>query len=211
MSHRLLLSLVRVAPRVLCIGFLVLVGATLLLIRLNTRRLHQKLGLTLGRMTYRQVLDRSEPLCRAIAPWADAQSLSLDTTSGPSGKFWIVSSRDRFGKELAMLTWNADAVELCAVGCWPPHRKAGGRMDTRPLLSQVAAIRRTRAWLSVLGVVHAASSWHSYSASVTPSYPTGTPAQSWFVKWTGEGQKAFIVIEAHSGDLLDLDVWHVRK
>lgn len=208
MSPRLPRPLRRATPYMERIVFFVLAGVILLLLRLNVHRLRQEPARPLGRMTSQQALDRSEHFCHIIAPQTNARYLSVDSSKGPHGAFWIVSSQDRFDRELAVLTWDAADAELYRVSCWPLFQKSEGEAKKRPALSATAAIKRTRFWLSALGILHTASAWHSYDASVGPLRPNGTSGQSWSVKWEGEGRRAAVVIDARSGALLDLNVRH---
>src|SRR5579859_7215854 len=102
-----------------------LVGAGAGHVSFLSHRQRQEQARPLGRMTCRQALDRSEPLCRDIAPWVDTQTLYTMPSNGYTGRWWSIISEDRVGREVATMTWNADTGELYEVGGWPSNRGVG--------------------------------------------------------------------------------------
>src|SRR6266478_1864059 len=69
-----------------------------------------------GLYTSKQILDRTEPLCRLVAPGAKITDLKVTKTEDKHRRLWVVDCTDQSGNYIAGFTWNAETGELFRVG-----------------------------------------------------------------------------------------------
>ena len=133
-----------------------------------------------GCYTAGQILDRSESLCRLLAPRADLLRLTAEhSTPNAAHPCWNITCANQTGQEIAYFTWDAMTGELWCFGV-PPYPVF--RITGKPLTSH-EAVSLTGEWLRVAGIAVRASHWQS----------TGTPQRYddiWTVCWQTEDRRA---------------------
>src|SRR5207248_1389076 len=99
-----------------------LILMTLLLLAARVWYVQGEQARAYGRFNAAQILARSEPLFRVIAPQATTLCLSADRDmrrerDGALRRCWTVECTDEAGHLVATLFWNADTGELSLVKC----------------------------------------------------------------------------------------------
>jgi hypothetical protein len=176
-------------------SWLALIGFSVALI-LRMVYVQKQLTRPVGHLTAQQVLEKSEPLCHALAPEITTMVFYVESSEGPFGNCWSVSCRDETDQEVVNLTWDADAAELCMVGVELKHQQQQGKQ-----LGPRAAVQAARYWLDAIGFAAKSPSWHLLRP---PIYKPLAVA----VEWQGVGRQVYIHLNVYSGDLLNARMWH---
>lgn len=148
----------------------------------------------LGRLTAQESLDRSEPICRTLAPQADPFSLSAEPLPDSAQHGWGVTCREAAGREIAHLDWNADTGRIERVG----SAAATWNRSRKPMLTRAEAVERAWSWLCALQWADAGAPWRVIGQ---PSLGRQNGVENWVVTWAGRGYRATLQLEAHSGTL----------
>jgi hypothetical protein len=144
-----------------------------------------------------QILTRTEPLCRVIAPSATGLRLFPtpicvhDAASGLIRHLWLVNCGDAAGRYAAYLVWDADNGDLLLASSG----------DVLPLWDRKAALNRreaaqvVRRWMSALGFTSTAQQWRLTRAPMQ-RYDT------WRFHMQSGDCKVIVAVYALSGDLV---------
>ncbi len=148
---------------------------------LHARHLHEQAVQSMIHMSAGQVLDRSEPLCRLIAP--HTSSLRLTAEAIPIGKFhphWEVKCADPSGQDLAYLNWDAGTGQLISVS----HVFYSSQGMGRSLDRHKAAMEAWN-WLCALRIAGQASHWRLAGSPQCSGY-------TWTVRWSAADRRAVV-------------------
>ncbi|HLK60174.1 MAG TPA: hypothetical protein VKU00_26670 [Chthonomonadaceae bacterium] len=144
--------------------------------------------------TVRRILDRSEPICDALAPAGASLELAVALVPGTASirPVWNVQCSDRYGQDLVNVRWNGDTGQLLSAGTQYPLSRGTRIHLTTGLQAKAAA----RSWLKTLRLMGAAGGWRIACAQYLPA------KWIWTVKCVSAGQKARLSLDARSGGLL---------
>jgi hypothetical protein len=161
---------------------------------LHARQVRRQQVQPFGRLTAREVLDRTAPLCRAIAPGAQALHLTAEPVQELGHRWWYITGKDAAGREVANCIWNADTAELDqvggGVGSIPPGKLAP--------MGRLQAQQRAWNWLRALGIAQGGGRWRLVGPALLAHADT---CDTWNMQWQGEGRRVWIELEAHYGHL----------
>ncbi len=152
-----------------------------------------------GRYTAEQILERSEPLCRSVAPEAGKLLLSVEPLCLPNRlhvfrPFWQVYCYDEAGRDVCYLLWNALDGEICTIEPRKPMPKRPARLP----LDRDSALSSAMSWLRVLPATCSTAAW------VLRREPMRTEG-TWFTFWRDGSRRAAVAIDARTGGLVKLD------
>ncbi len=163
---------------------------------LQGRHTHPEQAHLYGRFTAQQILDRSEPLCRLLAPRANRLTLMAEPTAqGVAYPCWIIECTDPTGQKLAYLSWDATTGQLfCA-------SRASQRSVPRvgSPLNRHEAVRAAWQWLRDLGMAAQASRWRLVGA---PRYNGAIWRPTWTVSWSAPDLRATVHVYVLTHELV---------
>jgi hypothetical protein len=161
---------------------------------IRTRHVRPPQARPYGRFTAQQILDRSEPVCRLLAPQAHSLSLVAEpTTQQTAHPCWNVTCSNQTGQPRAYLTWDALSGQLWCVGVPPPPP---GKRPSLPLTAPEAVAASWR-WLRMLGLAASAAHWQL----------GGKPQQlwgNWTLTWQAEDCRAEVKVNTNTRELVSL-------
>jgi hypothetical protein len=134
----------------------------------------------------RQILNRSAPICAALAPARQDVTISVDYVALRSQDQWSVSCTDSIGREIASLQWDGANGRLLSAGAPPPARSEGGNV----LFAPDQAIVSARRWLGLLGF--------SNDHGLSDLHCTREPKQ-WIVVCRFEDRDVVLHFDVHTG------------
>jgi len=151
-----------------------------------------------GRYTAAQILDRVAPLCRSVVPEADDLELSArqDLPDQARRHLWSLDGRDRLGRDILHLDWDADTGQAYIVSHW----LAPASHDHMKLLSDQEAIEAAWGWLRALGIARNASYWR-----LARRPQRGECVCS--IRWQAADRAAIIKVDEVSGALIEARSW----
>jgi hypothetical protein len=167
--------------------FMLLAGVAFLALAARAWQVGKELKGSYGQYTARQVLDITEPLCRALAPQGGDLLLTADRIKaqrqGRLIRFWGVECTDVKGRHVAFFLWNADRGVLQYAGSAQPPLPAA---DRQAPMNRQEAIRASWRWLCTLGVAGNPEGWRLAGAPLNFN-------NSWRIAW----QRGSLRINAH--------------
>jgi hypothetical protein len=174
---------------------LILIVVAVLGIIYRARQVKAEQSHPFGRFTEQQIIARTEPLCRLVAPDITNLRLSAMPRSGQASdggteRFWCVEYEDATEQRFLCFWWEADTGELQKV-CNRLRLPQGAR---RRLLSRQEATQTAWAWMEALGIRQQAKEWHLREA------PTRFK-ERWNTVWLAEGRRLFFALDAYSGQV----------
>lgn len=156
-----------------------------------------------GRYNTSQVIERTQRLCRLVAPQTPGLHLSAfqhQPHAADLTRYWTVDCDDEDGNPVVWFSWNADSGELNAISrVQPLHLK-----QQAPLLTQWEAVGITRRWLRDLEIAPPGSGWR-----LGPLREHVQGGSFWHVSWRAQDRVAHIRIDSRSGDLIQAMSWRI--
>jgi hypothetical protein len=149
-----------------------------------------------GRYTLNQIVERSLPLCGALAANVDSLTFAGSPlsawTNGKEVPVWSVDGVDAQDRFKVHLEWNADTGELMAAS-----RPLDGLAlrNGRKQLQRNEALRITSSWLTTLGIFELDSDWRPDSAPQDSDYV-------WRIEWRTDTRDASVIIDSRTGELI---------
>src|SRR5262249_40782206 len=114
-----------------------------------------------GHFNARQIIERTEPICRALEPPGSRLRFLTERGAGQQQdgveqRTWHVECQDETGRHLALFVWNADTGNLLSLG----HNTPPPPESSRPYrLNHREIVQAARQWMEVLGITARSSGW----------------------------------------------------
>jgi hypothetical protein len=159
-----------------------------------------------GKYTIGQILERSAPLCSALAHNAGSLRLSaVPIEVGPKGhadlRVWMVDGIDRVGGTQVHINWNADTGKLITVSHSTPDENAP---RVRRAITRDQAVRIAGSWLATFGMFSDSTDWK----------PVDEPRLSqfiWRIEWRAERRVLAVTIDSTTGELMLAEAMTLSK
>ena len=152
-----------------------------------------------GRMTRKQVLSQTDPLCSMLAPnvrdkWLSADPISQSHSVLSPTRHWQVDCTDTAGRDLVHLTWNADTRKIISI---TTADIAVCRIH--PITTKENAVREAKGWMVSTGVMAYAPKWRCTDTTLS--------SHIWEVTMRSLEHTSHVYVDTRTGALRSLQVY----